>query len=292
MKKLIQSGDPLLVVGSRSFYERALPDGLKSQFSIFYFDHRGFDENPGAKDSCYSNLQEIVEELDQFCLKNDLDHFFLLGHSGHAYMVLEFANFFPQKARGIILCGCSPDLSQATHLAASSYFDELANEERKEIFRQDMNSLKTKIELQPELRFVHFVLCQRAKNWFDPNYDASWLWEGVPTHLPTLDYVWGKLFAGYQIKSGQSQISIPVLLIQGKFDFVAGPASQWNPYLSHFQQVEVHIFDRSGHYPMVEEPSKFELLIKDWATRLIQSSKSVTEFKPRICMRIRSSLSR
>lgn len=268
MQKEVRSKIQLLIIGSKIFYERVLPKGLKTRFELFYFDHRGFAEHPGKTMSYYSSLDDISKEIEEFRLAHRLNTLFLFGHSGHAYMALEYAKNYPKWVSGLILSACSPDLNPSTHTAAATFFENEADEFRKRVFEADMATLGQKIEENPNERFIHFVLCQKAKNWFDPNYDASWMWEKVSTHLPTLDYVWGKLFADYQVKSGLSKISCPVLFLQGEFDFVAGPASLWDPYLSFFQQVEVHIFDRSGHYPMVEEPIKFERLIAAWTSRL------------------------
>lgn len=183
-------------------------------------------------------------------------------------MALEYAKSFPNQVLGLVICACSPDLSEQTHRASDSYFEASATPIRKRFFADDMAQLMRKIETDPNLRFTHFVLCQKAKNWFDPEYDASWLWDGVPTHLPTLDFVWGKLFSKYDIKNGLEKVSNPVLFLQGEFDFVAGPVSLWDAYLPFFKNLTTHIFSQSGHYPMVDEPKRFFEVLLEWRESL------------------------
>ncbi|RIW15780.1 alpha/beta hydrolase [Algoriphagus lacus] len=260
---------PMLIVGSRLFYERAFPAGMKEHFDLHYFDHKGFYHNPGLLESAYQNLEEIVAEIEIFRQNFGLEKFFLFGHSGHAYMTLEYAKSFPNQILGLVLCGCSPDLSPKSHLAAENYFTQLADENRKQIFEQDMAGLFSKIQAEPDLRFTHFVLCQKAKNWFNPNYDAAWLWKDVPTHLPTLDYVWGKLFRDYEVCQNLEKITFPVLFLQGKYDFVAGPASSWESIISKLPDVKESIFELSGHYPMVDEPEAFLEVLCHWTNNLI-----------------------
>ncbi len=261
---------PMLIVGSRRFYERAFSNMLNDLFELFYFDQQGFIENTHLKESAYENLDQIVAEIETFRIANSLERFILFGHSGHAYMALEYSKAYSDHLLGLVLCGCSPDLSNSTHQAALDYFEELADLVRKEIFLDDMSRLEDRIKAEPDLRFIHFVLCQRAKNWYDPEYDAAWLWEGIATHLPTLDYVWGKLFAAYSPKNNLEKIDCPVLFLQGKFDFVAGPASLWDPYLPYFKNQETKHFLYSAHYPMLDEPRRFRQMLLEWFININQ----------------------
>lgn len=261
---------PMLIVGSQLFYERAFPIGIKETFELHYFDHKGFCLNPDMTESAYLSLDEIVAEIEVFRKKICLEKFFLMGHSGHAYMALEYAKSFPNQIKGLVLCGCSPDLSSKSLQAAETYFNKLADEKRKQIFEMDMAGLFDKIKAEPELRFTHFVLCQKAKNWFDLDYDAAWLWKDVPTHLPTLDYVWGKLFAEYRAEQNLERINFPVLFLQGKHDFVAGPTSSWEHIISKMSFSNEVVFEKSGHYPMVEQPEEFYAELNAWAQQLSQ----------------------
>lgn len=270
MKELHQPSlrTPMLIVGSQLFYERAFPAGMKEQFDLHYFDHKGFCQNPGLLETAYQNLEEIVAEIEVFRQSIGLEKFFLFGHSGHAYMALEYAKSFPNQILGLVLCGCSPDLSPKSHQAAEAFFNQIADENRKQIFEQDMAGLYSKIEAEPHLRFTHFVLCQKAKNWFNPNYNAAWLWNNVPTHLPTLDYVWGKLLRDYDANQNLEKIAFSVLFLQGDSDFVAGPASSWKNIISQLPSVKRVIFEKSGHYPMVDEPKAFLEELNSWTNSL------------------------
>jgi proline iminopeptidase len=259
---------PMLVVGSQFFYERAFPEKMKDRFELHFFDHKGFVQNQQLKESAYPSLDTIAADIEAFRLEIGLDKFLLFGHSGHAYMVLEYAKAFPERILGLVLCACSPDLSPESHQAAESYFHETADRYRQQLFGQDMAGLRDKIYTEPSLRFIHFVLSQKAKNWFDPTYDASWLWKDVPTHLPTLDFVWGKLFREYRADLNLDKVIFPVLFLQGKYDFVAGPHSRWEGIAAKMPKVTTVIFEKSGHYPMVEQADEFLNGICSWAGKL------------------------
>lgn len=259
---------PMLIVGSHLFYQRAFPEKMKDSFELHFFDHKGFVHNQQLSESAYSSLEAIVADIEAFRLKLGLDRSLLFGHSGHAYMALEYAKAFPERIMGLILCACSPNLSQESHQAAESYFLEMADGYRQELFGQDMAGLRDKIHAEPDRRFVHFVLSQKAKNWFDPTYDAAWLWQDVPTHLPTLDFVWGRLFRDYLADRDLEKVSFPVLFLQGKYDFVAGPHARWACIAAKMPKVTTVIFEKSGHYPMVEQGDEFLSGICTWLGKL------------------------
>jgi proline iminopeptidase len=52
-------------------------------------------------------------------------------------------------------------------------------------------------------------------------------------------------------------------LITGLYDF-ACPPSLWDDYKDRFQDCTYHMFEESGHNPMVEIPEKFDKLLSDW----------------------------
>ncbi|MDF2157052.1 alpha/beta hydrolase [Algoriphagus sp. CAU 1675] len=262
---MLQHSKPiLLVIGSERFYSKALPSSLEELFTLIHFDNLGFSHSPNYSESLYSDLNSILLDIESFRSQKQLNNFLVFGHSGHAYMALEYAKTYPQHVSALILCACSPNLHENTTQKIAGYFELEADTERKEIFKKDMSGLSEKISKNPEARFVHFALAQKAKNWFDPNFDASKLWEGVPTHLPTLDWVWGKLFHDYELNLGGMPLSCPTLLIHGKHDYVGGSLSLWDSYLSDFLHLNTKIFQKSGHYPMVEEPELFEETLISW----------------------------
>ena len=49
---------------------------------------------------------------------------------------------------------------------------------------------------------------------------------------------------------------MPVLLVVGRYDF-NNPYYLWNDFKSKFSYLEYHLFEKSGHFPMLEEPKLF-----------------------------------
>ncbi len=131
-----------------------------------------------------------------------------------------------------------------------------------------MSGLIEKISAEPEKRFLHFCLCSGAKTWFDPVYDASWLWEGVDTNMEMIDYVWGVLFRDINITKGLDKLIKPVFLSTGKYDFVTGPPDSWEKYKHYFRNLTFKVYEKSCHYPMIDESEEFNKDLINWASGL------------------------
>lgn len=70
-------------------------------YKAFVPDLPGFGENPPPSKPW--SVDDYVEWIRDFCEKNNLSQFFLLGHSFGGGLAVKFINSFPEKVRGLIL---------------------------------------------------------------------------------------------------------------------------------------------------------------------------------------------
>lgn len=252
------NGIPLFVIGSALFYSRAFSDELQNHFRMVFADHRGFTENPyNDGDISRYSMNILLEDIDKVRITEGLDKFIILGHSGHAFMALEYAKKYPENILGVVMTGVSPDYSENNRLKCEEFFNEKAGQKRKDVYSGMMSELMAKIAREPEKRFLHFCLCSGARNWYDPEYDASWLWEGVTTNMEMIDHVWGVIFRDIKTEEGLQQLDKPVFLSTGRFDFVTGPATRWEKYKPLFRNLTFKVYENSCHYPMIDNREEF-----------------------------------
>lgn len=258
-------GVPVLVIGSSLFYSRAFSYDLTKSFRMVFADHRGFTDNPHDDgDLTRYSLDVLLEDIDKVRITEGLDKIVILGHSGHAFLALEYAKKYPDKVLGVVMTGVSPDYSEFNHRICEDFFDKEAAPERKEIYGTMMSGLMQKISAEPEKRFLHFCLCSGARNWYNPVYDASWLWEGVVTNMEMIDHVWGVIFRDIKTEEGLSELDRPVFLSTGRYDFVTGPASSWEKYKPYFRKLEFKVYENSCHYPMIDDMDQFNNDLIRW----------------------------
>ena len=78
------------------------------------------------------------------------------------------------------------------------------------------------------------------------------------------EHVWGKLFAEIDITKGLEDLKCPVFLALGRYDFIVGLPSSWDPFKSKFKNLTLRIFEESGHTPQFEEPDLFNKELLAW----------------------------
>ncbi|MCK3685900.1 alpha/beta hydrolase [Maribellus sp. YY47] len=259
------AGIPILCIGSTLFYSRIFSAQIKNQLQFIFIDHCGFTKAPAREISNKEySLENLIRHIEIIRTKLKLHRFFILGHSGHAFMALEYAKKHPKNILGNILVGVSPDYSAQSHQSTDIFFEESASDDRKQFYLRKMNELPELIKLSPEKRFVHFCLCSGARNWFRHDFDAVFLWKGVETNMQMIDHVWGTIFKDIDITHQLDSYKIPTLLMIGKYDFVTGPTNLWDEVKNKFCDLKIKIFEKSGHYPMFEENDLFDTELLNW----------------------------
>ena len=260
------AGEPVLVIGSRLFYQRLFSPTLKQQLDFVVADHRGFSIPPETEQSPKElyTLEEITEDIEALRKELNWKRFWIVGHSGHGYMALDYAKKYPDQVKGVILIGMGTSLSTENHALADLHFDTLAEPERVAALRSGMEALAAAVEAEPEKAFLHFNLAQAPKSWMNLETDVAAFWEGVYTNMPAIDYLWGEVFRDIDITKGLNDFYTPVWLAIGKYDYLAGPADQWTPLTKQFSDLTIKIFEHSSHNPPYEEAALFDQKLFEW----------------------------
>lgn len=258
-------GIPVLVPGSSVYYPRVFSEEIKRHLQFIHIDHRGFAPAPAeGLDNSVFDLDVLVEDFEKVRKHLGLESFIVMGHSGHAFMALEYAKKYPEHVTGVVMIGVTPDYSHATHKAADNFFERVASPERKKAFEKGMANFKEMIAADPEKRFVSFCLAAAAKSWFDHDFHAAPLWEDLYTNMQALDHIWGVVFRDIDIIEGLEKLDEPVLLMLGKYDFLTGPTELWDDIKEHFKNITIKVFEKSAHCPMYEEPGLFDETLLNW----------------------------
>lgn len=126
-----------------------------------------------------------------------------------------------------------------------------------------MAHLGADIAADPTRRFIHYSLRSGARIWYDPTFDATELWRDVRVIPEMFDYVWGNLFKTLDITQGLAQVQQPVLLCLGRYDYW-NPPHLWEQVRTQFKDLQIRIFEKSGHTPQYEEAAAFDRELLTW----------------------------
>lgn len=255
-------GRPALVVGSATYYPRTFSPALRQQLLMVFADHLGFAPADDVK--LPPSLDQVVEDLERTRKAVGLERFVLMGHSGHGYIALEYARRHPERVSHLVMIGTGPSHSDEMRALTEHRWATVADDERVQRFAADMQTLPLALEAEPHRRFVHFCLKMAARSWKDPTFDASDLWAGVDVDMPAIDHLWGEAFRDYDTKSALADVSCPILIAMGRFDYLVPPLEAWLPLVIERPNVTLQLFELSAHSPQLEEPREFDDRLLNW----------------------------
>ncbi len=253
------SGSVAIVIGSHKYYPRTFSENLKTKLQLVCADTRGFV--PALSDHSESDftIAKILQDIEALRLSLGADRIILIGHSIHAFMALEYARQFPDRVSHLVLIASSPTAGVEIYKEADRYFEESVCPERKAAFAASMQKF---IE-SGDQSFVARLLSFGPRIWYDANFDASKLWEGVEINSVGAGIIWGSMFADYDLSSALKAIKCPIFLALGRYDYF-NPPHLWEKYREHVSDLTVRIFEKSAHTPQLEESRNFDEELIGW----------------------------
>lgn len=262
------AGTPALIVGSAPYYSRAFSANLRKYLRLVSVDHRGFAASPGPRDTTAFALDTLIDDMERVRQALNLGQIAVFGHSGHAYMALEYAKKYPANVSHVVMIGIAPDLSAASAAARDEYWQTTASAERKAAMEANLRALPDEaiaaLPVSPGQRFIRTYIRNGPKAWYDPRFDSTPLWAGVDINMDMFSHVWGRTFRDIDITRGLSTFDRPVFLALGRYDFLVAPPSKWDLLRSRFKDLTIRVFERSGHTPQFEEATLFDEELLRW----------------------------
>ncbi|MCY8278916.1 alpha/beta fold hydrolase [Bacillus inaquosorum] len=257
-------GAPILVIGSAVYYPRLFSEHIKQKYQWIFVDHRGFAKPKRELRTEDLSLDAVLADIERMRTSLQLEDVVILGHSGHAFMALEYARTYPEHVRKVALFNTAPDNSEERQRKSETFFMETASLERKKRFEKDIANLPRDIEIDPERRFVHMCIRAEAKSFYQERPHAAALWDGVFTNMPIIDELWGHTFAQLDLIKRLADVQVPVYIGLGRYDYLVAPVTLWDAVEGSYPHVEKVIFEKSGHQPMLEEPQAFDQSFSKW----------------------------
>jgi proline iminopeptidase len=259
------SGSPVLVIGSSIYYPRTFSRQAREAFHLAFVDVRHFAEVDPSYPLDKITLDSYTDDIEQVRATVGFERAVLIGHSHHGNLALEYAKRHPARVSHVVLIGSTPCDVKTTIEAGDGYWTEHASEVRKHVLRDNWAALTPEVlgAMPGEEAFVVQYVADGPKYWYDPNYNASALWQDVPVNMELIR-VQRDFFAGdYEMSWNPEQMRAPVLVIMGRHDY-AVPHTLWEEAQRKLPNITFHLFERSGHTPQLEEPGRFDRTLLEW----------------------------
>ena len=258
-----QQGDitkpAIMVLGSAVYYPRLFSNPLYQDLHLIFNTHVGFTD--ATKETSRHMLKNVVEDIEATRQALGIETLYLLGHSGHGFMAMAYAETYPEHVLGVILSNLAPTNKKIRQDQSIVYFEKKADQERKNYFYQEIAKLESDIQQAPDKRFSSMNIRMQAHSFYDFTFDGAYLWKDVPNNMPALDHLWGEAFAEYDTEKFFKNTDIEVILLLSDYDYLVAPTTLWDN-ISETYQIPIIKFEKSGHNPMLEEAEKYHQVLK------------------------------
>lgn len=260
------TGIPCIVIGDARQYQQVFSLELRKHFKLIFLTTAMY----GSCDVDLENytMDNILDEVEQTRRALDLDKISVLGHSYTSLVALEYAKRYPDHTSHVIMIDMTPGWNDTFIKEQEKYFLSQASEERKLILEQNKERLPDDElkNLDPSSASIAEYVRNAPFYWFDPTYDASWIFEGVQWNTNLMNHIFSVILPEYNFMSDLERVTMPVFLAAGRYSFVC-PYYLWDDYKDRIPDLSYHLFERSGHWPMLEEQALFDEKLIAWLER-------------------------
>jgi proline iminopeptidase len=256
-------GIPCLVIGSSVYYPKTFSQNLRNYLKMYFLDMKWFAKSYRPENLDLVNIQTIVQDVEAIRAKLGLKKPLIIGHSIHGTIAAEYVKAHADKVAGLVVIGSPCQWGNEGYERMVAAHWETASEERKKIQAENWGKVKELDRLTGKAEAAARYNNSSPQYWYDPHYDAGWLWEGMTVHSEVTRHLFTRVFASYNMFEPAKPISVPVLVAMGKYDYVI-PYTLWQTRYESIPDFTLVLFEKSGHTPQLEESQLFDQKLTDW----------------------------
>jgi len=240
-------------------YEIQMPLQLSDRLQLVFVDLRGGGRSTGEPSDLTFDV--LVSDLEAVRADLGVERIAVLGHSILGVLAIEYGRRCPDSVSHVITAGAPPfgDMARVSALA-SSFFEEDAAEERKQVLRENL------AKLPADASMGQFMFAQTPLRFFDAHIDAVPLFAEASARPELITHLLGPLTAGWDVTTAEPPLRVPLFLAHGRHDYVV-PYVLWEGVADRLPTATFRLFERSGHQPFFEEPEEFVSAVMDWMSR-------------------------
>lgn len=267
------TGQPLVLIpagpGVPHGYFHPHLSPLAKSYRVIYYDAFGTGKSDRAHGNQTYTFARDVENLEGLRKALGLGKIDVLGHSYGGMVAQAYALSYPESVRKLIL-------------ADSSWGGEMSQAHRDNALYELRNQYPDTYEKIMKIHNEGFRTCSKEYRnaddappgfllFYDNSAFQKLIKTGEPPDSEVLcaidgddgDFVPGAEMAKLDFHTQLKNLRMPVLILSGRFDRGMLPryAVQFKTYAPQAQFV---MFEKSGHFPFIEEPEEFIQLVRDF----------------------------
>lgn len=256
-------GTPWICLGHSESQRRMLSQELRNHFKFVFMDLRHDAQSNSSLEISKITLDTYLDDIDKVRRALGLDKTVIFGHSIHSYIALEYARKYPKNTSHVVMTGNTP--YRIAGKGADEFWESDASDERKTILKQNWEKISEDefSQMSPKERTVKTYMAMAPKIFYDPRYDLSWIYEVVESNQDIANHLFQVIFKDYDIAKRPGRVETPVFLAIGRYDYL-WPYFLWDDRKDILPNLSYNLFEKSGHFPMVEEQELFDKKLIEW----------------------------
>lgn len=267
------TGPTVLAIGSTGHWPGStFSPELRKKLKFILADSR-FCASPRPLEEVQRlTLETLCKDADLIRQASGEEQVVAMGHSAIGLLALEYARLYPQSVTHVLMIGTPPRKTLDTTKPEPDFIPELkqfwredASQQRKALLRQNQAELTPErmSQVPPGKAFGVWYIAHGPMAFYDPAYNISWMFEGLEFDTGVYGHFVGTLLKDYNVEAAIREVSVPVFLALGRYDYLV-PFSLWDADQKAPPNLTVKIYDKSGHYPMMEESQLFDQDLLNW----------------------------
>ena len=256
-------GKDCLLIGSSIYYPRTFSAELRKHLKIHFVDLKWFAKGYQKEDLSQVDIASIVEDVEQIRKELGLKKPLLMGHSIHGTIATEYVKAHPHAVSGLVVIGSPSQWGNEVYNQKAAELWSTASEERKQIQEENWGKSQEIDRLTGQEEASARYNNMSPQYWYNPRYDASWLWEDMTVHSALTQHLFTEVFKDYDMFDPAVNISVPVFVALGKYDYVI-PHTLWEDQYESIADFQLIRMDACGHTPQLEVQEAFDEALIKW----------------------------
>lgn len=274
----IGAGDPIILIsgGPGSAHAGMHSFDTLAEFSrLIFVDGYGRGKSDTAKDAREYSLDRDIEDIEGLRKALNMETISVLGHSYGGLVAQGYALRYPTHVRKLLLISTFHSFGMwqenddnSNHEIRENYpevWDTLMKLREKGLISSD--TVHQKIYGKVPYGFLYAYnpdnFRRRGMNPYPNAFNTSLYYQMVGKDG---DFIVGSDIGTFDYRKDLKKLSMPVLIVAGRYDRVAVPKMQVL-YKDYCPQARFVMFERSGHNPQVEEKGAFYDLVKEFMSK-------------------------
>lgn len=245
-------GIPTIIVGDTIMCPRVFPQALRDHFKMAFLDLRMYSPETIPEEGL--SLQSLADDVETFRKHLGWEKVVVFGYSIFGNVAINYVHHYSAHVTHLISIDAVPFGVANFEEKVEGFFEQDASEERKRIAKVNIPKIQELWDNLNPSTFAKINSLNGYERFYDPYYDFSWVLEGTAINEELFAAI-PAVFNDSDVKGALETILIPKLMVVGRYDY-ACPYIFWDR-IKDIPGVTIHLYEKSGHQPMFEEPEKF-----------------------------------